>query len=310
MAVSTRQLRLEYPEAVRSTSPLKCDFSGTIKVPFIAGGVAYPSKRIDLRFHFALLDWARAIASVMRFHNYEFRETSGGTLNCRLTTGGYLTSTHAHAIAGDWNPSKNGYRRVFGKLSASASNHQNGILQWGRYTDMPPEMIVDIKAIKTVSGSTAVAWGGDWRNVKDPMHFQPAASRLQIEQGIDFSTVKGWDEYKVWTEIEEEEMEGFLPVVFGDGVGERKHKRSDVAAIAAMMERAYGVNLDWDGEYDQKMLEAVKANLGGDGGSVYGNLYDNLIWDLAVKAAESVKPAEGIDFEVETVSVVKGIKKL
>ncbi len=313
MAVSTQTLREEYPEAITQWDPLRCDYSETVAVRFPAKGSAYPLGYVNLKIHPALVDGTRALAAVMLFYDYSFEETAGGTLSCRAITGGSNTSGHAHAVCLDFNPSKNGYRHVVGALDDPDTEHQEGLLQWGRYTNMPAAMIRAIKAIKTISGARFWAWGGDWWNIKDPMHFQPAAHRDSIEAGLDTNTVEGLSEYLAWAGIEEEEMpEGFLPLKFNDGTGDREHKKSDVAAVAAMMERAYGIDLDNDGHYDEKMKAAVAEHLGDNGSSIYGNLYDNLVWDLAVAAAKTVTPpASGMpEFEVETVSVVKGIKVL
>jgi hypothetical protein len=94
---------------------------------------------------------------------------------------------------------------------------------------------------------------------------------------------------------EEEEM-AFLPLKKGDGLGDREFKKSDVAAIQAMINRAYTAEMGQDGTaplvtdgiYGQKTVEAIRTYLGGDGESFYGNLYDDLHAKLATKAAQDV----------------------
>lgn len=100
-----------------------------------------------------------------------------------------------------------------------------------------------------------------------------------------------WDpgalDWKTLMTFEEDDMP-FLPVNEGDGVSDEK-KRADVAAIQAMLNRAYDAGLASDGKYGPKTAQAVAGRWGGDGKSFYGNLFDDLVWDLAVKAAQSVK---------------------
>ena len=157
----------------------KCDYSSAIKVKFLAsesiGGF------IDLRFHPSVANWGQALAAVMLYHNYQFREMSGGTLSCRKIAGSTKTSLHAHGVAVDFNPSKNPFT-------------------WKLTTDMPDAMIDDmLKNIVTVDNRPVTSWGGNWLFRKDPMHFQPSqVSRTQLEKGIDFTKVPGWDNYLAW----------------------------------------------------------------------------------------------------------------
>lgn len=80
----------------------------------------------------------------------------------------------------------------------------------------------------------------------------------------------------------------FLPIKEGDGIGARENKKSDVAAIQALMNRAYDVGLTEDGRYDADMVAAVKKHTkSSNGRSFYGSLFDDLIWDVATRAARS-----------------------
>lgn len=85
----------------------------------------------------------------------------------------------------------------------------------------------------------------------------------------------------------------FLPVREGDGFGARTFKRSDVAAIQAMLNRL-GAGLTEDGKYEASTVTAVKTLLGGDGKSFYGSLYDDLHWKVAVKAASTDGVTPGV----------------
>lgn len=180
---TTTQLRSQYPDLVkRVTKPPVCDFSKAVGVWFLAGG-AFPSNRILLKVVAPARQAFRALAAVMLAWGYEFRETAGGTLSCRPITGGTLTTLHAHGIAGDFNPSKNGYRFA------------SGLIQWGKHTDMPKAMVDAILRIRTADGRPVFEWGGSWSNTKDPMHFEIDVFRASLGTGIDLSTVTGWKQY-------------------------------------------------------------------------------------------------------------------
>lgn len=182
---TTAQLRTSYPDLVTHVAwPVRCDFSKALPVWFLAGG-EIPSERIQLRVHPQARQAFRALAAVMYAYGYRFRERAGGTLSCRVITGGQLSTLHAHGIAGDFNPSLNGYR--FTKLG--------GVIQWGRHTDMPKAMIDDIERIRTADGQPVFNWGGRWVTTKDPMHFQIQKLRASLATGIDLSTVIGWKQY-------------------------------------------------------------------------------------------------------------------
>lgn len=90
----------------------------------------------------------RAASEVMTFHAYLFRESAGGTYNCRPP------SLHAYGLALDLNPSKNP-------------------MQWPVVTDMPRPFVDAMLSIRA-NGKQALTWGGDWpqSNPPDPMHFQ------------------------------------------------------------------------------------------------------------------------------------------
>lgn len=178
MALTNAQVRVQYGDTVVDTSPLVCDFARTVAVEFSAGTPDYtPGSTVRLRVHPSAVDAFRALATVFDFHEVRFGERAGGTLNCRAITGGTRTSTHAHGVALDINPSRNAYNAAAGAAEF----------------DKRPEIIRDVLAIRTIDGLPVVVWGGTW-SVRDPMHFQATAcSRAELERGIDWSTVKGAD---------------------------------------------------------------------------------------------------------------------
>lgn len=118
--------------------------------------------------------WWAALDAVMQHHGYRIR--SAGGYNCRPITGGKGLSTHAFAIAVDFNPKTNPYGREF-------------------ITDMSPEMVADIYAIRTPKGVQAFAWGGDWdgdgerdETIYDAMHLQ---LNLSPCEALETPTVNG-----------------------------------------------------------------------------------------------------------------------
>jgi hypothetical protein len=100
-----------------------------------------------------------------------------------------------------------------------------------------------------------------------------------------------WDSLMTF-EQEEEDMP-FLPISYGDGIGDKEANKSDVAYMQAKMNRAYAgedgyVPLKSDGAYGDKTKAMIAWAFGTSGTSFYGNLADDLDWALAVKAAKSV----------------------
>jgi hypothetical protein len=194
---STQTLRNWYPELVTGgvdakwnvIGALKCNYHKCQKVDFLAGGPAYPSGTVTLKFHPATQEAFQALAAVFRSFNYPFKEPAGGTVVCRKITGGRKTSGHAHGFALDINPSTNRYIRTA----------LRGLIQWGKQTDMPKAMVKAAEAIRTNNGKAVFEWGGRWTTIKDAMHWQIRVSQADLATGINWDTVQG-------TPIEEEEM--------------------------------------------------------------------------------------------------------
>lgn len=175
---TTSEMRLLYPEFIRSWSPLICDFSTAATVEFMAGGNFGPT--VKLKVHPACEEAFKALAQTFRVFNYFFHDPAGGTCVCRPITGGIRTSLHAHGVCIDINPGSNRYR------------HQVGLVRWGVDTDMTPQMIDAVEGIRTVGGFPIWEWGGRWSNIKDPMHFQASkCTRTQLVRGVDWTTVPG-----------------------------------------------------------------------------------------------------------------------
>ncbi len=117
----------------------------------------------------------RALDGVMRSFNYVPRSNSPGAwetgaYHCRKITNGSGYSLHAYGIAADINARTNPYGTRL-------------------ITDMPASMITAVKAIRAVGGALVFRWGGDYRSVKDAMHYEIVASPAELARGIDWSTV-------------------------------------------------------------------------------------------------------------------------
>ncbi len=115
----------------------------------------------------------RALDAVMQAFGYAPRRGDTGAYNCRAITGGTQFSLHAYGIAADINWNSNPYRA------------DNKLV-----TDMPPAMVAAIKAIRTSGGAVVFRWGGDYKSVKDAMHFEVVASRTEMGSGIDWDSVR------------------------------------------------------------------------------------------------------------------------
>ncbi|MEA3243052.1 MAG: M15 family metallopeptidase [Pseudomonadota bacterium] len=286
---TTQQMRTMYPEHIvdwptSSTNPV-CDYTGTVRVKFLAGGTQFGSGYVWLRFHKSAVPWARALAAVLHSYNYAFVETAGGSLSCRKITNGSRTSLHAHGVAFDINPSKNRYRVSVGPI------------QFGRETDMPKAMIEAVEAILTVAGKKVSQWGGRWWNVKDPMHFQPSkCTREDLELGIDVGTVVGWRDYQLWSGLTKEDEMPLLPMELGDGMGDKDWKRSDVAYMQSKVNDAYGTGLVEDGLYGNGTAAAIDANVPGS---------ENAGKFLTGKAMANIDKAI-LDAEIKRVNIAMG----
>jgi hypothetical protein len=108
----------------------------------------------------------QAFANLMRKHNYLFRESAGGTYNCRQISGNRGWSVHAYAVGIDLNPSKNPYGTA--------------------KTDMPKAFTDAVLALRTNNGKQVFTWGMNWTptSAKDPMHFQINCSPADVRTGI------------------------------------------------------------------------------------------------------------------------------
>jgi hypothetical protein len=114
----------------------------------------------------------RALGRVLEAHDYRVRQGDTGAYNCRQITAGSGHSLHAFGIAIDINWSTNPFRA-------------DNVL----VTDMPRVMVNNILRIRTRSGVQVWGWGGNYRSVKDAMHFEIVCAPEELATGIDWETV-------------------------------------------------------------------------------------------------------------------------
>ena len=155
--LSTAQLRTQY--APPCTGPL-------VRVALHGDG------KVTVRD--VAVDAVRALNAVLVAHDYRTRVADTGAYNCRRVTGGTGYSLHAYGIALDLNWNSNPYR-TDAKL----------------ITDMPAAMTNAIKRIRTRSGRQVWGWGGDYRTIKDAMHFEIVCPLADLRGGINPATVPG-----------------------------------------------------------------------------------------------------------------------
>lgn len=111
-----------------------------------------------------------AFAAVMASEGYLFRESAGGTYNCRPIAGTTKYSLHSYGIAIDLNPSKNPYGKPL-------------------RTDLPQSFRERIGSIQA-NGKRCFEWGGSW-TTPDAMHFELDVSPADIAKGVTFDNGTG-----------------------------------------------------------------------------------------------------------------------
>ncbi|HEU0298592.1 MAG TPA: peptidoglycan-binding protein, partial [Longimicrobium sp.] len=128
---------------------------------------------VRIQCHEQIVTAVRALGLVMQAFQYVVRRGDTGAYNCRRITGGTGSSLHSHGIAIDVNWNTNPYR---------ADNRL--------VTDMPRAMVNAALAIRTNNGKEVWGWGGNYRTVKDAMHYEIVCTPADLATGINWSTVK------------------------------------------------------------------------------------------------------------------------
>jgi hypothetical protein len=127
---------------------------------------------VRLQCHERVVTALQALGRVLEAHDYTVRAGDTGAFSCREITGGQGHSLHAFGIAVDINWNTNPYRA-------------DNVL----VTDMPRVMVRNILRIRTRNGLQVWGWGGNYRRVKDAMHFEVVCAPADLEAGIDWTTV-------------------------------------------------------------------------------------------------------------------------
>jgi hypothetical protein len=111
-------------------------------------------------------------ADTMDRYGVTIDEWASGTYNCRNVAGTNVKSSHAFGVAVDINPSRNPAGSTF-------------------RSDLPPNFVAEILALRTVSGRRVFRWGGDWddddttsHSLYDAMHFEITCSPADLGTGL------------------------------------------------------------------------------------------------------------------------------
>jgi hypothetical protein len=154
--LTTPQLRTAWTPA--------CDVSKLRSVELVQG--------VRVQCHQQAVTAVQALGRVLEAHNYHVRTGDTGGYNCRQITNGAGHSLHAFGIALDINWNTNPFRK-------------DNVL----VTDMTRAMVTNILRIRTNNGQQVWGWGGDFRNVKDAMHYEIVCAPADLATGIDWDTV-------------------------------------------------------------------------------------------------------------------------
>lgn len=128
---------------------------------------------VRIQCHQQITTAVRALGLVMQAFQYHVRKGDTGAYNCRAITNGSGSSLHSHGIAIDVNWNTNPFRK------------DNKLV-----TDMPRAMVNAILAIRTSNGKEVWGWGGNYRSIKDAMHYEIVCTPADLATGIDWTTVK------------------------------------------------------------------------------------------------------------------------
>lgn len=197
------------------------------------------------------------------FKKWGYRPTlpDCGAYVCRQITGGSGYSLHAYGIAIDINWQDNPY---------SAANRT--------VTDMPPAMVAAIETIRTTNGKPVWGWGGHYRTIKDPMHYEIVCTPADLATGIKGSGFTTTEKLYWWLWAGKEAMrKPFL----------RIGSESDPTKVTAIrdVQRAFG--LPQTGVYGPGVAAKVAAFQGflqiphrGPAGQMNRRTWQWLIFDL------------------------------
>lgn len=139
--------------------------------------VAHRAVAVDLLGVFAAahdagfpLERMRLVADYDGDDDASMADNNTSAFNCRAVTGGEGWSQHAHGTAVDLNPVQNPYHRD-GEVKPPAGE------PYLDRADRRPGMIARPGPVVDAFDALGWEWGGDWRSLKDWMHFEARGSR-------------------------------------------------------------------------------------------------------------------------------------
>ena len=128
---------------------------------------------VRIQCHRDVATAVKALGRVFEAHDYAVRQGDTGAYNCRRITAGKGHSLHSFGIAVDVNWNSNPFRK-------------DNVL----VTDMPQVMVRNVLRIRTVNDTQVWGWGGNYRTVKDAMHYEVVCAPADLATGIDWDTVE------------------------------------------------------------------------------------------------------------------------
>jgi len=195
----------------------ECNPARFVKTPFPGEGKTWSLSVADD----SVPVW-EAVAQVMETTPYLFRETAGGTYNCREIAGSDSMSIHAYALALDLNPGKN--------PNGSPLRH-----------NYPDEFVTRMEGIRA-NGKQAIQWGGRWKT-PDAMHWQlnvaPADCRsVTWDKGED--DMDGPNGEPNWEEVSEWAQPAWSEAFAADLLTDDSHPRAslEVEELMVYLKRA------------------------------------------------------------------------
>ncbi len=228
-----------------------CDPSTMVAVELVQG--------VSVECHASAATAVRALGRVLEAHGYAVRAGDTGAYNCRQITGGTGHSLHAFGIAIDINWNTNPYRA-------------DNVL----VTDMPRAMVRSAQRIRSGNGVQVWGWGGNYRRLKDPMHYEIVCTPEDLATGIDWDTVK--------QALPRAEPPRRWPVVCRGDRGPAVEKLQGLLGIVAPGDPGFGT-------FGPRTEAAVRAYQRGHGLDVDGRV-GRQTWTALLSAQPAVGPAE------------------
>jgi peptidoglycan hydrolase-like protein with peptidoglycan-binding domain len=213
---------------------------------------------VRVQCHRDIVTAVHALGRVLEAHGYHVRAGDTGGYNCRQITAGSGHSLHAFGIALDINWNTNPFR-------------SDNVL----VTDMPQVMVRNILRIRANSGAEVWGWGGNYRTVKDAMHYEIVCDPADLATGISWETV-----HQVALRPERPHR---WPLVRRGDRGPAVEKLHDLLGVAAPGDPGYGI-------FGPRTEEGVREYQAGHGLTV-----DGVVGRQTWTALLTEQPAVGAD---------------